>query len=242
LWAMVSGDIPTASLWCVSIDSLAPDIVYAGSFFDGAFKSVNAGIDWYAINSGLQPYQGATWVFDFAIDPLNPEIIYTAIDGTGVFISTDRGETWTPMSLGLGNKAMYALVLDPNDPSVLFVGTQMGAYKWYGDPTVDIFPSVIHKKSKGEWVTGYIEIPVDYDPEQINVGTVMLNGIVPAASRPVAVGDYDHDGVRDLMVKFKGDAVRAILQPGNEVEIRVTGQLYSGTRFVAIGTVRVTGK
>lgn len=128
-WTSISSNLPTPSLWCINIDPTNSSILYAGSMFDGAFKSVNGGASWYPINRGLQDYQGVRWVFDFVVSPLNPQIIYAAVDGTGVFKSLDRGETWAPWNDGLDNRAMYALVADPSQPSVLYAGTQLGVFR-----------------------------------------------------------------------------------------------------------------
>jgi len=61
-------------------------------------------------------------------------------------------------------------------------------------------------KSKDKWVTCYIELPNDGDVSDIDVATVELwHGsafIILAEEHPIEVGDYDGDGVLDLMVKF----------------------------------------
>lgn len=73
---------------------------------------------------------------------------------------------------------------------------------------VDIDPDTLNLKSNGEWVTAYIELPSDYDVNNIAVESVLLDGVIPVATdAPVAVGDYDVDGIPDLMVKFNRDAV-----------------------------------
>lgn len=56
----------------------------------------------------------------------------------------------------------------------------------------------------------------------IDVATILLQGAVAAELKPTEVGDYDHDGAHDLMVKFDRSAVQAMLEPG-EVELTVTG-------------------
>ncbi|GAH76097.1 unnamed protein product [marine sediment metagenome] len=70
----------------------------------------------------------------------------------------------------------------------------------------------------------------------------MLNGIVPALAHPTDVGDYDSDGVSDLMVKFDRSDVQDVLEPGNEVEIELSGKLTDGTLFEGTDTIRVIEK
>ena len=108
--------------------------------------------------------------------------------------------------------------------------------------TVDFDPDTLNLKSKGKVVTVYIELPEGYDVEKTDVSTVMLNGIVPALAHPTDVGDYDSDGVSDLMVKFDRSDVQDVLEPGNEVEVTVSGQLTDGTSFEGADTIRVIEK
>jgi len=105
--------------------------------------------------------------------------------------------------------------------------------------TVDIQPDTLDLKSKGEWITCYIELGEGYDVGDVDVGTVMLNEQVPAELRPTGIGDYDGDGVADLMVKFDRSAVQEILEPGDAAEIMVTGELTDGTPFEGGDTIRV---
>ncbi len=88
-------------------------------------------------------------------------------------------------------------------------------------------------------ITAYIELPEGYDVNDIDTSTILLNQAVVAQKKPVKTGDENGNGISDLMVKFKGKAVRNILQPGEEVEISVSGQLMDGTPFEGTDTIRV---
>ncbi len=58
----------------------------------------------------------------------------------------------------------------------------------------------------------------------------------------ISIGDYDVDGVPDLMVKFDRSDVQATLEPVDEVEVTVSGQLTDGTTFEGSDTIRVIEK
>ncbi len=107
------------------------------------------------------------------------------------------------------------------------------------EATVDIDPDTLNLKSKGKWITCYIELPEGYDVADIDVSTIMLNGQVPAQSRPTAIADYDGDGIADLMVKFSRSAVQNILPAEGEAEITVVGELADGTAFEGKDTIRI---
>jgi parallel beta-helix repeat protein len=104
---------------------------------------------------------------------------------------------------------------------------------------VDIDPETLNLKSEGTGVTCYIELPPGFDVGEIDVSTLLLNGQVPAEPEPVEVGDYDGDGIPDLMVKFDRAATQTTLEVGDVVHISVAGQLNDGTEFEDCDVVRV---
>jgi hypothetical protein len=109
--------------------------------------------------------------------------------------------------------------------------------------SVDVDPDTLNLRSKGRWVTAFIELPEGYDVVGINVSTIMLNGTVPAEVSPTSIGDYDNDGIPDLMVKFNRTAVSELMlsqgiRYGN-VTLTVTGRLYDGIMLEGSDTIRV---
>lgn|GEM_PF-1257924 len=97
--------------------------------------------------------------------------------------------------------------------------------------TVEFDPDVLNLSSKGKWVTAYIEFPEGYSVNDIDVSTVMLNGKISAELKPTAAG----------MVKFDRAGVQSILEPGEEVEIKITGE-FAGKAFEGTDTIRVISK
>lgn len=107
--------------------------------------------------------------------------------------------------------------------------------------TIDIEPDTLNLKSKGQWLTAYIELPAGHgrDASQIKLSSLRLNGQVQAETKPTAVGDYDKDGALDLMVKFDRPAVQNILPVGDKVEVTIAGTLNDGGQFEGKDTVKV---
>ena len=103
---------------------------------------------------------------------------------------------------------------------------------------IDIDPDSLRLKSKGRWVTCYIELPEGYDVCDINISSLMLQNSVPAELHPSEVGDHDNDGIPDLMVKFDKSSIEDILSPGETVLI-LTGLLSNGTVFEGSDTINV---
>jgi parallel beta-helix repeat protein len=118
--------------------------------------------------------------------------------------------------------------------------------------TIDFKPDTLNLKSKGKWVTVYIELAEDYDVSLIDINTVLFNGQIPAENDPkydfVAepeIKDRDNNGLPELMVKFDKSEVQSILSPGEEVTITVTGGVFYNdglTDFEGSDIIRVIDK
>ena len=105
--------------------------------------------------------------------------------------------------------------------------------------TIDFDPDTLNLGSEGKFVTVYIELPPSYEVSQIDISSIRLNGTVPALTKPTEVGDYDSDGIPDLMVKFDKAAMQDTLTVGEEVEVTITGEV-AGIVFEGSDTIRVT--
>jgi hypothetical protein len=115
------------------------------------------------------------------------------------------------------------------------------------DATVDLDPNTLQIKSKGNWITAYIELPKEYDLNSINVSSINLKGnedIITGIdlSAPKHVGDYDQDNIPDLMVKFDRAAVNQYLKNVNiksgYLTLALIGQIndkvFGGTNIIKI--------
>ncbi|HET9328667.1 MAG TPA: T9SS type A sorting domain-containing protein [Candidatus Eisenbacteria bacterium] len=103
----------------------------------------------------------------------------------------------------------------------------------------DFAPGTLNLTSRGVWVTGYVEPPAPYMASDIDVSSVLLNGLVPVdPSAPSELGDYDFDGIPDLMVKFDRLAVQLVLTEGDQVPVEITGTI-GGRSFAGTDDVRV---
>jgi len=114
---------------------------------------------------------------------------------------------------------------------------------------VQIEPDTLNLKSNGEWITAYIEFPEVYEVKNIDISSITLNtpsGNVPVdPNAPVTIGDYDSNGIPDMMVKF--DRSNLIDQIGStetdqQINLKIVGQLLDETQFEGTDTVRVIKK
>lgn len=103
--------------------------------------------------------------------------------------------------------------------------------------SIDFEPNTLNRRSKGQFVTVCIELPMGYGVNQIDISSIMLNGSVQTLNRPTEVGDHDRDGIPDLMVEFDRSTVQGLLAQGDEVEVTVSGELEDGTPFEGTDTI-----
>lgn len=113
---------------------------------------------------------------------------------------------------------------------------------------VDCDPDTLNSRSRGKWVTCYIELPGEYDPRSIDATKILLLGsLVPeldpkygfVKSEDSYIADHDGNGVLERMVKFSRTEVIGLLSPGVAVILNLTGELSDGTKFKGGDVIRV---
>ena len=91
------------------------------------FKSVNGGSSFVNIKGSLPD----RFVMDFAISPTNDDSVWIVLGGYGtqhVYVTGNGGSSWTSKGFALPDVPHNAIVLDPRDPSIIYVGNDLGVY------------------------------------------------------------------------------------------------------------------
>ena len=124
------------AIYTLVIDPTEHGTIYAGTW-GLVFKSTDGGSTW-GYTGGWDGGWPEHWVRALAIDPLHPSTLYAGtvyggISGQGefyegVFQTTNGGATWGRVNNGLTNTEVYALVVDPSDPSIVYAGTGSGVF------------------------------------------------------------------------------------------------------------------
>ena len=103
---------------------------------------------------------------------------------------------------------------------------------------VRITPRTLNLKSHGRWVQGRIELPIGYWPEEIDIGSVLLQDIIPVVPGMFVLGeDEDQDGLRELVVKFDRAAFQEILPQGEYIPVTISGTARNRP-FIGVDTIR----
>lgn len=135
-WKNISdGTLPSSSpsVGAIAVAPSDPKILYAGMGEsdirndmipgDGIFKSTDAGKTWHYM--GLRDTHT---ISDIVVDPKNADVVYASSMGhvfkpdpdRGVFKSTDGGKTWNKVLFVNDETGAINLVMEPNDPSILY--------------------------------------------------------------------------------------------------------------------------
>jgi photosystem II stability/assembly factor-like uncharacterized protein len=128
-------------IFCLTIDSAHPNIVWAGTQNKrGIYKSTDGGVTWTEKVKGILEIEGITFR-GITVDPSNSDIVYAAAEissivwnnsqylagrefemvGGVVYKTTDGGEHWKESWRG-DSLARY-IWIDPRDTNVLYVST-----------------------------------------------------------------------------------------------------------------------
>jgi photosystem II stability/assembly factor-like uncharacterized protein len=115
-WTVAGRGLRAVATDAVVADPRRPAILYAGTPDFGLIKSVNGGESWNA------PGAGAGARKPLAIDPAQPATVYASSLQGELLRSRNGGRSWQTVPLPNESPAngVDGLVLDPNDPSILY--------------------------------------------------------------------------------------------------------------------------
>ena len=147
-----------------------PGLLYLGTDDGALWRTDNAGGEWLPLHDKIIGLPGPRYVSWIAPSRHETDRIYVTFDGHRsddldpyVFVSEDRGKTWRSLSGSLPEGSTHCIVEDPDNESLLFLGTEFGAFasldrgrNWLplGDlPTVPVHALVIQQRER-ELVAG----------------------------------------------------------------------------------------
>jgi photosystem II stability/assembly factor-like uncharacterized protein len=157
-WRPVFDDQPVHSIGSLAVAASDPNIVWAGtgetfirsnvSIGNGVYRSTDAGETW--THMGLE---GTGRIGRMIVHPQDPNVVYAAVLGhayspqpeRGVYRTKDGGENWEHVLFVDENTGASDLIMDPNNPRILFAGMwQLEIKTWgreSGGPGSGIFAS-----------------------------------------------------------------------------------------------------
>lgn len=156
-------------------------IVMVGTVGQGVMRSTDAGETWRRVGIGQGIHSDAL-VRVLANHQGQPNTIFAGTD-RGLLRSEDAGATWQSVDSPLNDYCVWAIAIDPVDPTTMFAGT--------GTPD----PATIFRSTDGG--TTWDQRPVEVAEECPAVGVPRVTGIAidPDNRRSIWVG-LEVDGVR----------------------------------------------
>ena len=178
---------------------------YSGSDDGRVYRSINGGGAWTNISAGLP----VRWITRVATDPTDAQIVYVTLSGFGqdetlahVYRSTNGGNTWTSIAGNLPDAPANDIVVDPSNPSRLFLATDLAVYVtndlggfWYplgqGMPLQAVHDLTLHQPTRtlvaathgrSQWRLDLDDLPLAADPPGTRPG-LALSAPAPNPSR-----------------------------------------------------------
>ena len=143
-WAPVTDKYFGGTIGAIAVAPSSPDVVYVGggeyplrgnvSHGDGVWKTTDGGKTWTYV--GLKETRQ---IGNIVVHPTNADLVYVAALGhvwapnaeRGVYRSKDGGKTWDKILFRDDSTGAVNLVMDPNNPNVLYAGFwQAGRKPW----------------------------------------------------------------------------------------------------------------
>jgi hypothetical protein len=93
----------------------------------GLFKTTNGGTSWTNVTAGIPN----RYIMDVTVHPSNANIVFTAVSGFGtphVYRSGNAGGTWSAFGTGIPDVPVNAIVFDPLNPLVMYLGCDIGVF------------------------------------------------------------------------------------------------------------------
>ncbi len=140
----------------IAIDPTNSDILYAGTWGHGIYKSLNGGQTWNHKSEGFR----AGFVFDLAIDPEDHRHILASAYRYGAYESFNGGETWGKTSGMPDETVVYSFDFHPANSDIVYAAVRLETVY---NPSPH-YPGAVYKSINGgrDWVKRSQGLPDDY--------------------------------------------------------------------------------
>lgn len=136
-WSAISPDLSKGqgSVSAIAVAPTDPTTIWAGTSDGNIAVTSNTGTNWATVTTAAIPNR---FVSEIAVATGNPQTAYAVFNGFDthtpsrpghVFKTTDGGTNWQNISSNLPDVPVLAIVLDPTQNGIIYVGTDTGVFK-----------------------------------------------------------------------------------------------------------------
>ena len=195
------GDVPFATITVIAESPERFGLLWVGTDDGHVYVTRGSGADWTEVGAGLPSDR---WVSRVEASRYDENVAYVSLNGyrddditAYVYRTDDLGRTWRDISDGLPNEAVNVIREDPVNPSVLYVGTDRGAYvsldrgdSWMaagaGLPNVPVHDLIVHPRERelvagthGRSVWVLDALPIEDLSEEVQASAVYVFNLEP---------------------------------------------------------------
>lgn len=251
--------VPFGTITTIDESVIQPGLLYAGTEGGTLWVTRDDGSSWSRVGQGLP----GKWVRRVVASRHDPAKVFVALSGyreddfrSYLFASRDSGASWASISGNLPSATINVVREDPQDPEVLYLGTDMGVYvslnggtSWMSLsatlPTTPVHDLVVHPRD-GEIVIGthgrsawVLEArPIQqwrsairsglhlFDPRTVFVRPA--NDIEPTRSRAEAVFHYYLQDPQPVTITVRDAANRVVLNVTDDGHAGLNAYVWDG--------------
>jgi hypothetical protein len=102
----------------------------------------------------------------------------------------------------------------------------------------NVDPNTLNLSSNGNTIKVVLQLPEEYDPHDVDIHTVSIDGVLFCNPSPVSYSDENGDGIQELVLKFDRSDFEGLAFEGDAVPVTVTGEVHDQTWFTGTDTMR----
>ena len=129
------GQSSYGNLTAIAESPMDANVLYTGADDGRLHVTRDGGATWMDITGNVEGLPGNTYVTRIVASHADAGTVWAAFDGhrsddfaPHVYVSSDFGERWRPAVNGLPHTSVNALAQHPRNPSLLFLGNEVGIY------------------------------------------------------------------------------------------------------------------
>jgi photosystem II stability/assembly factor-like uncharacterized protein len=206
-WVQVGSSLASGDLQVIAPSPTVPGRLYVGSGSRVSRYDPSSG-SWTNVTSNLP---NGAWITRVVPDPRAANIVYVSVSGFGhghIWKSETEGGAWQNISGNLPDVPFQDVIVDPNEPSTLYAGGDVGVFRTTNGGT--------------SWqILGQGLPAVRVDDMELQTVT----GVLRIATHGRGMWEFSTGGARVLWLYPRGGE---IFEPGQVVELRWSGLSFGG--------------